>query len=250
MIPQLLAYAAIAAATLAIPAVAHAQAIEIETTGPVIELSVYESITAEPDIVTIGAGVTTEAPTAVEAMRLNAEQMNRVIERILALGVAEKDVQTTGVNLNPSYDYDRDNQRQIFRGYQVSNRVSIKLREVEETGAALDALVAAGATDLSGPSFGIDDDEAAKETARASAVRRAQARAEAYARLYGYSGVRILAIGEAIRGRAEQPEMAMRAASADAIQVSGSRIQPGMVSTGVSLSVKYEMVGGDAAPTG
>lgn len=247
MIRQALATAAAAAAATALvmPA-AHAQQVEIEATGPVIELSVYESITAEPDLVTIGAGVTTEAPTAVEAMRLNAEQMNRVIERILALDVDEKDVQTDGVNLRPRYDYDREGQRQIFRGYQVSNRVSVKLREVDETGAVLDALVAAGATDLSGPDFGIEDDEAAKEAARSSAVKRAQARAEAYARLYGYAGVRILMVGEAIQGRAPQPQMEMRAVSADAIQVFGSRIQPGMVSTGVSLTVKYEMIGGPA----
>ncbi|MEE4155187.1 MAG: SIMPL domain-containing protein [Erythrobacter sp.] len=246
MIRQMLTTAALTAAALAIPAAASAQQVEIEATGPVIELSVYESITAEPDLVTIGAGVTTEAMTAVEAMRLNADQMNRVIERILALGVAEKDVQTTGVNLNPRYDYDRDNQRQIFRGYQVSNRVSVKLREVDETGEVLDALVAAGATDLSGPDFSIEDDEAAKDAARASAIRRAQERAEAYARLNGYSGVRILSVGEALQGRAPQPEMAMRSVSADAIKVTGSRIQPGMVNTGVAISVKYEMTGGSA----
>lgn len=243
---QLLAPTALAAAALCLPLAAKAQEVEIEATGPVIELSVYESITAEPDLVTIGAGVTTEAMTAVEAMRLNAQAMNRVIERILALGVDEKDVQTTGVNLNPRYDYDRESQRQTFRGYRVSNRVSVKLREVDETGAVLDALVAAGATDLSGPDFSIEDDEAAKEAARASAVRRAQERAEAYARLYGYDGVRILAIGEAIQGRAPQPEMALRSVSADAITVSGSPIQPGMISTGVNITVTYEMTGGPA----
>lgn len=241
MIRQSLAPFAVVAAGLALPATAHAQSVEIEATGPVIELSVYESITAEPDLVTIGAGVTTEARTAVEAMRRNAMQMNAVIERILALGVDEKDVQTTGLNLNARYDYNHDTQNNVFRGYQVSNRVSVKLRDIDGTGAALDALVAAGATDLDGPNFSIEDDEAAKEAARASAVKRAQARAEAYAALYGYDGVRVLAVSEAIQGRAPVQQMAMRAA-ADSIQVSGSPIQPGMVQTGVSITVKYEMV--------
>lgn len=238
--------AAAAAATSTLPAIANAQTVEIEATGPIIELSVFESISAEPDLVTIGAGVTSEASTAVEAMRLNAAQMQGVIARIKALGVPEKDIQTTGINLNARYDYDRETQTNVFRGYQVSNRVSVKLRDIEGTGAALDALVAAGATDLDGPNFSIEDDEAAKETARASAVKRAQQRAEAYAALFGYSGVRILSIGESIQGMAPQPEMMMRSAAADAIVVKGSSVQPGMVSTGVSITVKYEMTGGPA----
>ena len=231
-----------AAAALAIPAVASAQQVEITSNGPVIELSVFESITAEPDLVTIGAGVTSEAPTAVAAMRQNAAQMQRVIDRIKALGVDEKDIQTTGINLNARYDYDRDTQTNVFRGYQVSNRVSVKLRDVQATGETLDALVSAGATDLSGPSFSIEDDTAAKDAARESAVKRAQERAEAYARMYGYDGVTVLSISEAMQGRVSAPEPEMRMA-ADAIQMTASPVQPGMVSTGVNITVKYAMVG-------
>lgn len=243
MIRQSLALiAATAAAVPAVtPAVVNAQQVEIEASGPVIELSVYESVTTEPDIATVGAGVTTRARTAVEAMRQNAAEMTRVINRIKALGVAEDDIQTTGINLNAQYDYDRDTQQQIFRGYQVSNRVSVKLRNVGQTGAALDALVEAGATDLSGPSFGIEDDEAAKDLARQRAVERAQQRARAYAVMLGYDDVRVLAISEAIQGRGPMPEMAMRAA-ADAIMVQSTPIQVGLAETGVSISIKYEMV--------
>ena len=64
--------ALVAAAAIALPATANATQVEIQANGPVIELSVFESVTAEPDLVTIGAGVTTEARTAVEAMRQNA----------------------------------------------------------------------------------------------------------------------------------------------------------------------------------
>ena len=235
--------AAAAAMALPLTAPAHAQTVEIAANGPVIELSVFESVTAEPDLVTIGAGVTTEAPTAVAAMQQNAVQMRSVIQRIIALGVDEKDIQTTGINLNARYDYDRNTQANVFRGYQVSNRVSVKLREIEETGAVLDALVAAGATDLSGPSFSIEDDEAAKQAARTAAVARATEQAEAYAALYGYSGVRVLAVSEAIQGSSPQPEMKMRAA-ADAIAVQSTPVQPGQVSTGVNVTIKYEMTGG------
>lgn len=231
------------AAAFSIPATTHAAQIEIEAEGPVIELSVYESVTAEPDLVTIGAGVSTQARTAVEAMRLNAAEMTKVIARIRSLGVADEDIQTTGINLNAQYDYDRTNQRQIFRGYQVSNRVSVKLRNIDATGAALDALVEAGATDLSGPSFSIENDDAAKDVARARAVERAQQRAISYAAMLGYDEVRVLEINEAIRGSAPVAQMEMRslAMSADA----STPVQPGQVSTGVSITIKYEMVDDD-----
>lgn len=236
---------ALAAAAIALPATAHAQQVEIEASGPVIELSVFESVTAEPDLVTIGAGVTTRARTAVEAMRQNADRMQDVIDRIIALGVDEKDIQTSGISLNAQYDYNRDDRRPVFTGYQVSNRVSVKLREIEETGEVLDALVVAGATDLSGPTFSIENDDAAKAEARARAVERAEGRANAYAAMYGYGGVRVLSVSEAIQGSGPVPQMEMRAAS-DAIVVTGSRapVQPGMVSTGVAITIKYEMVGG------
>lgn len=237
----------VVAAAFAIPAFAPvgmaaaiAAEVEIQVEGPVIELSVFESVTAEPDLVTIGAGVSTQAPTAVEAMRQNSVQMRRVIDQILALGVPEEDIQTTGISLNAQYDYDRANQRQVFRGYQVSNRVSVKLREIAETGAALDALVSAGATDLSGPNFSIEDDEAAKDLARTRAVERAQQRALAYARLVGYDDVRVLAISEAIQGRSQAPQMEMRSVSADIS--AAPPVQPGQVSTGVSITIKYEMI--------
>jgi uncharacterized protein YggE len=247
--PLALAAAAAATAAFALPATAIAAEVEIEAEGPVIELSVYESVTAPPDLVTIGAGVSTQAPTAVEAMRLNAQAMTRVIERIKALGVPERDIQTSGINLSPQYDYDRENQRQVFRGYQVSNRVSVKLREVDETGEVLDALVAAGATDLSGPNFSIEDDEAAKNLARERAVERAQERAMAYARMLGYDGVRVLAIGESIEGRGPMPEMAMRTMAVAEADMA-TPVQPGEVSTGVSISIKYEMVDDDPGADG
>lgn len=236
------------ATTAFTPVASQAAEIEIEAEGPVIELSIYESVTTEPDLVTIGAGVSTEAPTAVEALRRNAEEMQRVVDQILALGVAEEDIQTTGINLNARYDYDRDNQRQVFRGYEVSNRVSVKLRDIEGTGAALDALVQAGATDLSGPSFSIEDDEASKDVARQRAFERARVRALQYAQMVGFDDIRVLSISEVIqaRGPVAQPELRSRASLASDAPPT-SPVQPGQVSTGVNITVKFEMVGADAA---
>lgn len=239
-----------AATALALPAHTFAANVELDASGPVIELDIFESVTVAPDMATIGAGVTSEAPTAVEALRMNSAEMEKVIARIKALGIAEKDIQTTGINLSARYDYDREGQRQIFRGYQVSNRVSVNLRKIEDTGKVLDALVAAGANDLSGPSFSIENDDAAKDAARKRAIERAQERAEAYAAMLGYDGAKVLAIREAIQGRGPMPEEAMM--RSDMIKVSGTSapVQPGMVAAGISISITYELVNDGAADAG
>ncbi len=233
---------AVAASALALPATGLAAAeVALKANGPVVELSVFESVTVAPDIATIGAGVTTEAPTATEALRTNSAEMAKVIAKLKAMGIADKDIQTTGINLNARYDYDRDSQRQIFRGYQASNRVSVILRKIEDTGRVLDALVAAGANDLNGPSFSIENDEAAKDAARKRAIERAQARVKAYADMFGYDGAKVLAISESIEGRGAMPEMAMMKAS-DGMVAAAPPVQPGMVSTGIAMSFKFELV--------
>jgi uncharacterized protein YggE len=225
----------LAASLLAAPAAAE---VHVTNNGPVVELTVNESVEAEPDLVTVSAGVTTQARTAVEAMRANATQMTSVIERIRALGVPERDIQTAGISLGAQYDYNQATQRQVFRGYQASNRVSVKLREIERTGEALDALVAAGATDLGGPDWSIDDDTAARAQARRQALATAHAQALEYARAAGYTDVRLLEVSETI---ASQPPMPLlRMARAEAAQVA-TPVQPGLVEAGVAVRVAYEM---------
>ena len=231
IIPTLLAASAAVSASAA--------DIQIAAQGPVIELAITETVKARPDLATVGAGVTTRAPTAVDAMRLNAAEMDKVVQRIRALGIARDDIQTTGVDLGAQYDYDQASQRQVFRGYQASNRVSVILRKVPDTGRVLDALVAAGATDISGPSFSIDDDTAPRGAARKAALDKAKAQAEDYAKWAGYSGVRLLQVSELVNpGR---PIPMMEARMAMAADAKSTPIEPGMVGTSVTVTVTYEM---------
>ena len=224
-----------AVSLLATPAAAE---VEVTSNGPIVELTINESVEAEPDIVTVSAGVTTQARTAVEAMRLNAQAMTSVIDRIKQLGIAERDIQTTGINLGAQYDYNQQTQRQVFRGYQASNRVSVKLRQIDRTGEVLDALVAAGATDLGGPDWSIEDDTAARAQARRQAMETARAQALEYARAAGYSDIRVLEISETIAPQPPMPYLrAVRAEAADA----STPVQPGLVQAGVTVRVTYEL---------
>ena len=231
---------AVAAATLAmVPAVASAAEVQIQATGPVVELAVTESVSAAPDIANLDAGVTTFAPTAVESMQQNATAMTAVIDRIEALGIDRDDIQTSGINLGAEYEYVEATRSQRFRGYRVTNRVNVKLRDVDQTGAVLDALVAAGATDLGGVSFAIDDPAVAQEQARTTAVETANERALNYARTAGYTGVRLLEISEMSGPNFPQPMF--RAVSLQAADAASTPVRRGQVEASVTVTVKFEM---------
>ena len=235
IVPTAIALAALATAP------ATAADIQVQATGPVIELVVNEQVEVEPDTVTISAGVTTQAMTASDALRQNSTQMQSVIDRLRSLGIPERDIQTTRINLNARFDYDQQTRRQVFRGYEASNQVSVKLRDTEGVGNVLDALVQAGANNINGPRFSVSDDTQPKAEARRRALERARSMAMDYARVAGYSNVRVLKIAESVQGNA-------REYAADAIMVTAQRsagappVQPGMVETGVTVSVTYEAV--------
>ena len=230
---------ALAAGALAVPA--HAAEVQIQAQNPVVELSVTEIVRSAPDVAQIGAGVTTRAPTAQAAVRLNADAMDRLIKRLGDLGIARKDIQTSNFNLNPNYTYNNQTGERTFTGYNVNNQVNVKLRDLKRAGEVLDALVAAGANNIYGPNFMLEDDMKAKAVARTNAFKRGKMMAEEYARMAGYSGVKLLEVSESFQGYGNVPSpegaIVVTAASRDA----KTPIEPGEVGTGVTIMVKYEM---------
>lgn len=227
------------AALTLIPAnIAQAANVEIVAQNPVIELSVSEQVDSAPDTAMFSTGVETKAKTATEALRENSVQARAVIDRLKSLGIAEKDIQTTGINLRADYEYDQPSRQNRFVGYVVSNQVSATVNDISRLGEILDAVVTSGATNLNGPSFSISDDSKVKDVARARALANAKARAMSYARSEGYTGVRVLWISEGISHRSEQPKMRMES---DAIASATPPVAPGQVGTVVSLNISYEM---------
>lgn len=228
-----------AGATLFLVPTSFAQAanVQIVAENPVIELSVSEQVDSAPDMATFSTGVESKAPTATQALRDNSVQARSVIKRLKSLGIAEKDIQTTGINLRADYDYDQASRKNRFVGYVVSNQVSATVRDISKLGAILDAIVRSGATNLNGPSFSISDDSEMKNVARERALANGKARAMSYARSEGYSGVRIIAINEGISRRSDAPMMRMESAAA----MSEPPVAPGQVGTVVSLNISYEM---------
>jgi uncharacterized protein YggE len=217
---------------------AMATQVNITTANPVIDLTISETVETRPDIATFSTGVQTMAPTASEAVRANNVQMASVVARLKKLGIADRDIQTTQINLNQQFDY-RDGQ-QIFKGYQASNMVNAKLRDLKKLGALLDALAVDGATNFNGPTFGIDDDSSFRDAARDKVWASAMTRARNLARKAGFADVRVLRVEESEQGRGYSP-MPMVVRSMDASEKS-TPISPGELSVGATMSFTFEMV--------
>jgi uncharacterized protein YggE len=140
-------------------------------------------------------------------MAANARQMNQVMAALKAAGVVPKDIQTSNLNLGAQYAYDQG-QAPRLTGYQASNQVTVVVHDLARLGAAVDATVNAGATQVNGVSFGLNDATAAENAAREQAVRALAAKAELYARATGYRVSRLVSLSEG-GGYAPSPPMPM-----------------------------------------
>jgi len=228
--------ALLAAVAMSTPIAAQAQGVP-PSDGTLLSVSSQAEVRRAPDLATISAGVVTQASDGNAAMRQNAEQMNRVLAALKAAGVADKDVQTSGINLHPQYRYE-ENQAPRITGYQASNTVNVKLRDVARIGKVLDALVASGANQVNGPSFGIEDPEPLYDQARLDALKAARARAETYANALGVRVRRIVSIGE---GGAGMPMPMPRIAMMKADAYESTPVAPGESSVTVNLDVVFEL---------
>jgi len=229
----------IVAATMvaALPMAAAAQdAVPVAVAdGTLLDVVAEGQVNRVPDVATIRAGVVTQAPTAAAALSANAAQIARVLAAVKRAGVADRDVQTATIALNPQYRYG-ENQPPVITGYQASNSVSVKFRDIARSGGILDALVKEGANQIDGPNLSIDRIEAAQDEARVDAVKRARARADLYARALGMRVERMVSLSEgdgAMPG--PMPVMMVRAQAAK----DSTQVVPGEQQVGVTVRVRF-----------
>ena len=236
-----LALAALILATPALTAPAAAQPAGDTILRPIAGTRLDVVATGEvqrvPDVALISAGVVTLAPTASAAIEQNAQRMTSVRQALRAAGIADRDIQTSSISLNPEYRY-RENESPVLTGYRASNQVSVRFRDIGRTGPILDALVAQGANQINGPTLMVDEPEEAMAEARLAALSTARERAELYARQLGKRVVRILAISESGDGFPRPMPMMARAEAMDA---ASTKIEPGEQTLSATLSVSFEL---------
>jgi uncharacterized protein YggE len=169
---------ALASGLLAAPALAQV--------APVATISVSgeASVSVPPDLAQIDAGVSTEAKTAREASEANNTTMGKVLLALKGAGIDEKDFQTSRLSLQPQYAPNRNGPNAIV-GYQASNRVTIKLRDITKVASTIDTLVGAGANNIGGINFMVSSASKLLDDAREQAIADARRKAEIYARAAG-----------------------------------------------------------------
>jgi uncharacterized protein len=211
-----------------------------------------------PDVAVFNAGVTTQGKTAGEALGANSTAMARVIAALKRAGIAERDIQTSNLSLNPVYsDPNREAEiaaraaRQpyvppeprgpVIIGYQANNSVSVRQRRLDDFGRVIDTLVSAGANQVNGPAFQMDDPDPALDEARLDAMKKARARADLYARAAGLRVVRILSISESGGYFGPPPVAFARMASPSAPPPPPAPVQAGEVQLNANVTVLYEL---------
>lgn len=225
----------IGAATL--PSAAFAEAAITQTiAGTRLDINATGEVARVPDVAVISAGVVSRSNSASGALQETANRMQRVLAALRRAGVPDRDVQTSNVNLNPEYKYENNQPPQLV-GYSATNNVTIRFRDIRNSGAILDALVAQGANQINGPSLTVDKPETALDEARTKAVSAGRARAELYARSLGMRVARLVAVNES-GGNFPSPPMPM---FARAERDSSTPIEPGEQKLQVTLAMTFEL---------
>jgi hypothetical protein len=208
-----------------------------------LEVQAQGEVKYRPDMMTIDAGAVTTGATAQEAMRANAALTDRMIAAIRKGDVEARDVRTREMRVFPRFaEGDRERAERAARppqilGYVASNHLEVRFRNLKRASQIMDALFAAGANDVNGPSFSLQDPEPARRAAERDAVRKGMLEAENYAAALGKRIARLLKVGERQAWSREQ---------GDAIVVTGSRmapaIEPGELTMGVTLHMDFALV--------
>ena len=217
----------------------------IAASSTLLTVSVEGRSTRTPDLAVFSAGVTTQGKTASEAMSANAATMSKVVATLKKSGIADRDIQTSRISLSPVYSQPvvgpngQVTQEPRIIGYQATNQVTVRSRDVKGFGTVLDALVGSGANQISGPNFQLDKPAAAMDEARTGAMKTARTRADLYANAAGLRVVRIVSISES--GGYAAPPVYARIAMADAAADAATPVAAGEVEAQVSLTVQFEL---------
>jgi uncharacterized protein YggE len=187
-------------------------AADSDKTDRTVSVSAIGSVTAEPDVAQISAGVVTEADSAKDAMSRNSIVMTKLIDGLKA-GIQPKDIQTTTLNVEPRYTQPKDGRVATINGYRVVNQVRLTVRDVKRLGDVLDQAIALGANQINHIAFDIANPEALKDEARKQAMENARRRGELYAKAAGGQLGPVLRISESVGEPHPMPggRMAMRA---------------------------------------
>ncbi len=231
-----MAAAALSAALVAAPA-AQAQEAATPFAATTLAVSADGEVRAAPDIAVLTVGVSASAPTAAQALAQMRARLAATIAALKTSGEADRDVQTSALDLNPRYDGGSDRPRTLS-GYDASSQVTVVVRDVARTGATLDAAVAQGANTVEGVGFDLADRTPAEDAARRAAVAALGARARLLAEAAGLHVKRLVSLTDGGGGSPAPVPMLRRMAMAARAP---TEVEPGELHVRATVSAVYEL---------
>ncbi|MDD5625778.1 MAG: SIMPL domain-containing protein [Patescibacteria group bacterium] len=201
-----------------------------------ITVSGEGKVVSIPDVASINFSVISDKMSAKEAMSDNSKKMNAVIKSVKDLGVESKDLQTTGYNLAPLYDYVKG--QRIFKGYELTSTLAVKIRNFDKISDIIDGAIMQGANQAGDIQFVVDKPEKLQAEARDKAIQQAKDKAAAIAKASGFKLGKVVSFSESGNAYYPQPMYAEKSYGAgDSAMVQAPAIESGSqeIQTTVSL---------------
>lgn len=208
-----------------------------------VSVTGYGEIAAQPDVAVVTMGVQTEADEAGVALTQNNEQTQALLEALSSAGIADENIQTQAIRLQPRYNTEQppepttggSNAAEVM-GYLATNLVEVRIDNIEEIGAVLDTAVAAGGNRIENIRFDLSDRSEILRQAREVAWNDAQQKAEQYAGLAGAELTEVLSISTFEQTPGPVAQTTFDSASAAAVPV-----QPGTQNVRVEVQVSWRL---------
>jgi hypothetical protein len=193
-------------------------------------------VTLVPDMATVNLGVLVQKDTAKAARQAAAERMTGVVDALKKLGIDDKDIATSTVSLGPVYDWSNNTQR--ITGYQLSNMVTVTVRDLDKLGDVLDNTITAGATSVDGITFDVADRVGAEAKAREAAMADAKAKADTLAKGGGVRVTGVQSISESVSTPVWY-DYRTAAPAAGAAEDASTPVMPGTTDVTITVQVVY-----------
>lgn len=209
---------------------------------PTISVNGEGKISSPPDIASLSLGVQTgRQPTAKQASDMLTKNMQAVIDAVKKLGVEEKDISTENFYLQPVFDWKTGVQN--IAGYEGTQSIRVKVRDLDKSGEVLSAATAAGANQSGGIQFTIDDPEKARSEARTKAIAQAKEKAETLAQELGMRLGKVRGFNEGYPGSMPSAPVMLRSmgGGGEAAMDMAMPLPQGEQDVVVSVSIIYEL---------
>ncbi|MET3924506.1 SIMPL domain-containing protein [Devosia sp. 2618] len=202
-------------------------------------------VTASPDMAQINSGVSTQGATAREALDGNTAAMAELIADLKAAGIEARDIQTSNFSVNPNYVYSDERDENGYslppriQGYQVSNTVTVIVRDIKNLGTILDKSVTVGANTINGVTFSVADPSQLYNDARKAAFADARSKAELYATAAGgkLDEIESISEGQTFNG----PAPTAMYARADTAMSAAVPVEAGELTFAINVTVSWEL---------